>query len=822
MKKGLILSIVYIFSTFSPFITVCAQENHHRIDYLQNLSLEDLMDVDVNIGSRGKARPQSKSLVPIEIISAQDIARTGYGELGKILEVLLPAFNFPRAYITDGTDSARPFTLRGMGADQVLVLINGKRRHSSALLHTNAAVGRGSTSVDINMIPIQAIDRIEILNDGAAAQYGSDAIAGIINIVLKQSIENEIKINIGQTNEGDGALGQIGFSKGYEFAEKQGFLHISGEARKRNASNRSGLDTRTQYFSGDPRNANAPTITHSVGDAALQDFAFIANGDFIGGYGVQYYMQGSLGQRLGTSVGFFRRPLDTRNVRAIYPDGFLPQITSTIRDMGLSLGAKSKTQNDWQWDLSYTFGLSEFQFGVENSLNASLGTASPTSFDSGTLKSSQHLFNLDAFKAMDVGLENKLNVGIGAELRFERYAITAGELASYVYGGVPVLDGPSAGATTVAGAQVFPGFQPNNATDEQRYNASLYLDLEYPITASLSTQAAVRYEHYSDFGSTLNGKLATVYNVDEQWSVRASASTGFRAPSLAQSHYTSTTTGFVNSIPVELGTFSVTHPLAQALGATDLKAETSKQFNTGLSYKPSKNFIFSADYFFTRIDDRIVLSSNIVQDANIYGQTVVDILQSYNVSGARFFTNAIDTETQGIDLSAKYEMNLPIGRLNLKAQYALSKTNLIGAVRAPAILGKNGADVILSRTERTRIEDGQPEDNLILTAVYDYKKLSTTLRLQRYGRLKIVNYLAAPEYDQVLTAKWLTDLDFTYRYSNNLEFGLGVHNLFDVYPDTSLGMASDAFIGADKITPYSTSVPFIDGAFYYAKMQYRF
>ncbi len=509
-------------------------------------------------------------------------------------------------------------------------------------------------------------------------------------------------------------------------------------------------------------------------------------------------------------------------MRAIYPDGFLPQITPTIRDVGLTLGAKSKTQNDWQWDLSYTFGFSEFQFGVENSLNASLGTASPTSFDSGALKSSQHLFNLDTFKTMDVGLENKLNVGIGAELRFERYAITAGELASYVYGGVPVLDGPSAGATTVAGAQVFPGFQPSNATDEQRYNASLYVDLEYPITTHLSTQAAVRYEHYSDFGSTLNGKLATVYNLDEQWSVRASASTGFRAPSLAQSHYTSTTTGFVNNTPVELGTFSVTHPLAQALGATDLKAETSKQVNTGLSYKPSKNFIFSADYFFTRIDDRIVLSSNIVQDANIYGQTVVDILKAYNVSGARFFTNAIDTETQGLDLSVKYEMNLPIGRLNLKAQYALSKTNIDGAVRAPAILGKNGADVILSRTERTRIEEGQPEDNLILTAVYDYKNLSTTLRLQRYGQLKVVNYLAAPEYDQVLTAKWLTDLDFNYRYSNNLEFGLGAHNLFDVYPDTSLNMAGDAFIGADKITPYSTSVPFIDGAFYYVRMQYRF
>ncbi len=824
IRKKRIFGLTFLILSSYPLFSVAENaDKHERLDYLQNLSLEDLMDIDVSLGTRGKARPQTQALVPVEVITAQDLERTGYGELGKVLEVLLPSFNFPRAFTADGTDSARPFTLRGMGADQVLVLINGKRRHSSALLNTNATVGRGSTGVDINMIPIQAIDRIEVLNDGAAAQYGSDAIAGIINIVLKQSTDTEVKLNVGQTSKRDGELGQAGFSTGYKDKENKGFLHISGEIRDRNNTNRSGLDSRQQYFTGDSRNNNPASVTHNMGDAELQDIALMANGEYLGGNGVQFYTTASLGQRLGDSTGFFRRPLDNRNVRAIYPDGFLPHLAPTIRDVGLTLGAKSSTDSGWLWDFSYTFGFSDFQFQVENSLNASLGTDSPTSFDSGTLSSNQHLFNLDGFKTLDVGLENKLNVGIGAEFRVENYKIKAGELNSYVYGGVPILDGPNAGDIAPAGAQVFPGFKPSDETDARRHNSSLYLDLEYPISSALSTQAAVRYENYSDFGSTVNGKLATIYNPNEHWSLRASASTGFRAPSLAQSHYTSTSTAFINSKAVEIGTFSVDNPLARALGATDLKAEKSKQFSTGLSYKPVKNLIFSADYFFTRIDDRIVLSGDIVQDADIYGQTVVDILSSYNVAGARFFTNAIDTETQGMDLSAKYELVLPIGRLNLKLQYQYHDTNIIGAVRAPSILGSNGANIILDRTEQVqRVESGQPRDNLILTATYDYQKLSTTLRLQRYGSLKVVNYLDAPEYDQTLSAKWLTDLDFAYHWSSNLELGLGVHNLFNVYPDTNYGMDGDPFTGEGKIMPYSPSVPFNDGTFYYARVKYRF
>ncbi len=791
---------------------------------LLRLPLEELMQVNIVVGTRSKGRSLAKSPVPIDIITAEDIAVTGYGELGKVLQRLLPSFNFPHTFLADGTDHTRPFTLRGMGADQVLVLINGKRRHSGALLHVNATIGRGSNGVDINMIPIQAIERIEVLRDGASAQYGSDAIAGIINIILKQDTRETLNLNIGQTKEHDGQLTQLAFTTGKSL-ENNGFINVSGEIRHRGATNRSGLDTRQQYFTGDLRNDAPATVTHQVGDAELDDFLLMTNAELPADDDLSYYTNASLGYRQGNTTGFFRRPLDNRNVRTIYPDGFLPQIAPDIADIGITVGAKSDKENDWQWDASYTFGHSDFNFLIENSLNASLGTNSQTKFDSGSLKASQHIIGLDLFKAMDVGWKNPLSTGLGIEGRREIFKIKAGEPNSYLYGGIPVLDGPNAGDKTSAGAQVFPGFKPANATNVSRHNISMYLDLEYPFTEQLLTQAALRYEHYSDFGSTLNGKLATAYTASDSWAIRASASTGFRAPSLAQSHFTSTATAFIGNEPLEIGTFNVSHPLAQALGATELKPEKSLHLSTGFNYKADEQLLFSADYFFTRINDRIVLSGDIEQNVDVYGQAVADVLQQFNTLGARFFTNAIDTETQGIDISAKYDLDLSKGQhLNLTAQYHINDTKIIGEVRAPAILGANGADIILDRFERVQhVESGQPNSTVILSALYQYHNWGINLRLQRFGSYQLVNYLNAPEYDQTISAKWITDLDLSYQFSKQLEFAVGAHNLFDLYPDANLSKENDSFSGEGKIIPYSTNSPFgYNGAFYYLRLKYNF
>lgn len=795
-----------------------AEARNETLQYLNSLSLEELMQVKVVVGTRGNGKPVTESLQPVAVITAEEIARTGYTELGKALQRLLPAFNFPLAYLSDGTDHVRPFTLRGMGSDQVLVLINGKRRHPTALLHLNASIGRGSTGVDINMIPIVAIARVELLRDGAAAQYGSDAIAGIINIVLKETVTESVQLATGQTIEGDGEVGQLSFSAGHEFNAERGFITVHGEVRHRGDTNRSGLDRRPYYFTGDPRNEQPSRVTHHVGDPEADNYLMMLNAELD-----QYYAHASAGYRESSSGGFFRRPLDNRNVRTIYPDGFLPHIAPTIRDLGLTVGARNTTANQWRWDASYTLGWSEFQFEVENSLNTSLGAESPTEFDSGTLQFHQHLINVEAFKTLNIGLANALEVGVGAEFRQENFAIEAGEPDSYRHGGVPILDGPNAGQTAVAGAQVFPGFKPSNEVSEHRHNTSLYIDVEYPVTEALRTQAAVRYENYSDFGPALSGKLSAAYRFKDAWLMRASTSTGFRAPSLAQSHYTSTSTGFLgDNVPLEIGTFNVNHPLARALGATDLTAEESQHFSTGVSYQPSNRFFFSLDYFYTRIDNRILLSANILQNEALYGPEVIARMKQYGVLGARFFTNAADTETQGLDATLKYEWHLPKGRLNLSAQYHLNRTRIRGAVRAPSILGNQGPEVILSRSERVqRIEEGQPRDIILLTGLYEYQRWAFNVRLQRFGKYRLVNDSKFPELDRIASVKWITDLDLSYQFSSQFHVAIGAHNVFDVYPDTTT--PNEFFNGPGNIIPYTQNDPFgFNGAFYYVRLGYQF
>ena len=313
--------------------------------------------------------------------------------------------------------------------------------------------------------------------------------------------------------------------------------------------------------------------------------------------------------------------------------------------------------------------------------------------------------------------------------------------------------------------------------------------------------------------------------MNDAWTVRSSVSTGFRAPSLAQSHFTSTATVFLaDNLSYEIGTFSVDHPLARALGAADLKAEKSRHAGLGFSYKPSKQLLFSLDYFYTRVNDRIVLSGDIFQDPEIYGQTAVNALQQFDVLAARFFSNAIDTETQGIDLKLQYELDLPKGRLKLGAHYHRYETNIIGAVRAPDELGSNGPDVILDRFERVQLfERGQPEDHLILSVLYDYQQWSVNLRLQRVGSYELVNYIALPEFDQTISAEWLTDIDISYQLTKRLNLAVGAHNLFDVYPDSVEALEEDQFSGVDKIIPYPLQSPFgFSGAFYYLRLGYRF
>jgi len=379
------------------------------------------MDIPVAVGTRGGDRTAYQAFVPIDVITKKDIERSGEITLNRVLQRLVPSFNYIPAFVQDGTDFVQPATLRGLNPDQVLVLINGKRRHASPLLHVVSTPYRGSGQTDLDAIPVNAVERIEILRDGAAAQYGSDAIAGVINIVLRSGPgENNTGIRYGATARGDGettnATAEMGFA-----ANDTGFLNVSGNFMNRGATNRAGLDTRPQYFDGDPRNANPPRTDLHIGDPHIRDSAIFFNSE-VPLQNSSLYAFGGYNFRTGESGGYFRRPQDDRNVRAIYPDGFLPLIAPDISDYSLAAGIKGEV-GDWSVDLSNTLGLGDFNFRVEDSLNASMGAASPTSFDCGTLKSRQDTVNLDLFNEMDIGLSEPLKTGLGAEFRYESYEI---------------------------------------------------------------------------------------------------------------------------------------------------------------------------------------------------------------------------------------------------------------------------------------------------------------------------------------------------------------------------------------------------------------
>ena len=734
-------------------------------------------------GTRRAERTAVDQAVPVDVLTQEEIRQTGRTETAAILQQLAPSFNFPRATIGDGTDHIRPATLRGLGADQVLVLVNGKRRHTAALINVNGTVGRGQGMVDLNAIPSSAIDRIEILRDGAAAQYGSDAIAGVINIILKANAANELSGEYGQTSKGDGQVINLNGNQNLRWGEN-GFLQFSAEYRDRGFTNRSLRDPRPQYFAGDPRN-NDPTlvrqINHRQGDADTRDLVGFFNlGKAIGGK-TELYSFAGFSRRDGNAAGFWRRALDDRTVRAIYPNGFLPFIYSTIYDASAVVGLRGDVAG-WSWDLSGGFGRNSFRFDVKNSANVSLGAQSPTEFYAGTLAFRQLTANLDLVKGFAVGLASPLNVAVGAEFRGDNYQIKDGEPDSYRDGGVRIQGGPNNGGIAAIGAQVFPGFRPTDAVNKSRNNVAGYLDLEANVTNSLVLGAAGRVEHYSDFGSTGDYKMSARLEPAKGLAFRGAFSTGFRAPSLGQSWFSSTATNFVAGVPTDNRTFPVSDPVAIALGAKPLESEKSRNTSFGVAFYPVRGLSITADYYKIVIRDRIVLSGTFNQAA------VVTFLQQQGftgVGGARFFTNAIDTRTSGIDVVAGY--GFPIGaasNLRLTAGYNKTKTTVTHVEPTPGILAAF-SETLFDRVERTRIELGQPNNNFNFGAILTRRDWAFNMRAQHFGKVTSFGTLADGSLDQTFGAKWITDASVSYSPNRQLTLMLGADNIFDVYPDVN-------------------------------------
>jgi iron complex outermembrane receptor protein len=779
----------------------------------QDFALGFSFQQDVTVGSRAAGAAAEKA-VPVDVFTEEEIeSASASAETNQIIQKLTPSFNFPRPTITDGTDSVRPATLRNLGPDQLLVLVNGKRRHSSALVNVNNSVGRGSSGVDLNAIPAAAIERIEVLRDGAAAQYGSDAIAGVINIVLKSGVDPlKLGLHAGTTTHSDGEL--IDTNASWGPAVGRGSINFTAEYRDRHETNRAGPDLREQVVSGDGGNNAVPQPNHHWGDSEATDIIAWANANMPlnDDATTNFYAFGGWSRRDGSHGGFYRRAIQDTNWPQIYPLGFLPLIEPDVVDYSGTAGVRGILSNFF-WDVSAQYGHNRFDFNIRDSLNVSLGPSIPpnkTNFYSGGLEFNHLVANLDVTRELAVGLAGPLNVAGGLEYRHENFQQFEGEPDSWRDGGVP----NQIGGRAAPGAQVFPGFRPTNAVDADRDSYAVYLDLEADVIRSVRIGLAGRFEDYSDFGSTSDGKLTLRFQPIQPLVFRAAASTGFRAPSLSQSNFSSVSTTFlaVGGVltPFEVATFRPESPEAAALGARPLRPEESVNLSAGVVVDPIPALEFSADFWSIDIDDRIVLSGNFT------GATIRDLLAPFGgVNGARFFTNAIDTETKGYDLTGRYKMSLgSAGRVDLTAAYSRATTQIVRVSETPPQLA-SFQEVLFDRVVRRLTVCGQPVDNMRLGADWQKDRLGFLVRTNRYG--EYCSFTNPANQDQTFGAEWVTDVEIAYTW-RPLTFAVGAQNIGDNFPDRNIG--ADANGG---IFTYPRNSPFgMNGRFIYSRVSYTF
>ena len=829
-------------------------------------SVEDTAEPSQQIivtGTRRTNRTVADSTVPIDVISEDALVNQGTTETNRLLNNLVPSFNFPQPSLTDGTDSLRPATLRGLAPDQVLVLVNGKRRHLSSLLNLNGSVGRGSAGVDMNTIPPLAIDRIEVLRDGASSQYGSDAIAGVINIQLKKREGGRAQASFGKyitTMEDVFEIASVTPTTGNSdspvvtFSDEErkmrdgetwtlasniglpvggsGYLNLTAEYKDRSPTNRSGPDVRRQYVgAGDPREVTFDRFSHRFGDGQSQDFNFFLNAGADLGNAFELYTFGSYGIRDGNGTGFYRRSSDNRNrdwaastttFVPFYPDGFLPQINSEIEDISAALGVRGEVSG-WNVDLSANYGSNRLDYVISNSWNVSLGGEdSPRTFNAGGLRSGQTSVNFDAQRPIALGI-GESSLAFGAEWRNENYKIVAGDLASYV-------SGPFTANGAAPGAQVFPGFSPASATDRSRNSYAAYVELDTDFSDQFNVQIAGRFEDFSDFGSTLNGKLAARFEPIDGLAFRGSASTGFRAPGMAQQYFTTVSTNNIAGVGLlEVGTFQVDSAVAKALGSEPLEPEESVNLSAGVVFTMVPGLSITVDYYNIKINDRIVLTENL-QDPTTTPRTpqcegpVTSLICAAGfptVSAARFFINGIDTRTQGVDIVGSYRVpDFGLGRLTLTAGYNINDTEI--TARRDFVFS---AQQLFARSESFRLTDGQPSNKLNVGLDWDNDPFGATLRANRYGSVFLPGGsggdITIPKggvaSDVTLSPKWVVDLEARVNFTETVQLAIGANNLLDEYPDRLPPTGNNIFL------PYSSQSPFgFSGRFVYGRVSIDF
>ncbi|MCE3005158.1 MAG: TonB-dependent receptor [Xanthomonadaceae bacterium] len=772
-------------------------------------------------GTRAKDRTVLESAVPIDVITREDLRRAGAvgQELGQVLQNLLPTFNFPRQSNSGGADHVRAGQLRGMSPDQVLVLVNGKRRHTSAIVNLEAKIGKGTNPVDFNSIPLGAIARIEVLRDGAGAQYGSDAIAGVINVILDDApTGGEVGFTYGAhrtdfepTDDtlSDGQTRSFDAEIGIPLSER-GFLRIGFDYTDRAQTERGGPDGIPFFEQQTPANlALAGRVSYRPGDPAVTAYNGWFNGLFPVGEAFDLYAFGTYNDRESEGAAFFRYPDSSQNFRSVYPQGYRPFTTGDNSDLAATVGARG-SGSAWSWDASLGFGRNAFDFGVANSLNASLGPTSPTRFDLGRFVFDQLTANLDATRDIAFGDAGPLLLAVGGELRRETYDTRAGDPASYAAG--PLTDRP-------VGAQAGPGLSPADEAESSRTVVGAYADLSGNLTERLFGGAALRYDRYNDFGDAVTGKLSGRYEIAPGYAIRGALSNNFRAPSLAQNSFNFTVTSFGSGGQLRrVRTLAPTNPIAQALGAQELDAETSRNVSLGFTAQPLDGFDVSLDFFQIEVDDRITLSERIGGD-----DVSAFIQRQFGVAGidsVNFFTNLVDTRTRGADLVGSWRTEAGSGALTVTGAFTYAKTTLRD-VRAnpPQLAGLGFDDTLFGVEERNTLLDAAPRQRAVASATWANDDWTVLGRVTRHGSTtRVFNFGGGFEPAQTYGAKYQLDAEVEYRFANRVSLAIGGSNLTDEYPDLS----SDDINYFGNL-PYDVLSPIgFNGAYWYARVRYAF
>ena len=812
---------------------------------LADAAVEEL----VVIGN-SRATAALESPVPVDVVGAETLEKTGGVVLNQALQRTLPSFNFPQGQnASKGSSGIRSASLRGLSPNLTLVLVDGKRRYASAQV-SGADPYPGANYVDINTLPASAISRIEVLRDGASAQYGSDAIAGVLNLVLREDAEGgQVTAEVGQYSAGDGLTRSINGWWGVRLP-RNGYLNLSGDWSKRDGTDRSGADIRRRYWLIDaagqpvaPANAPAnydPAATLPAGtfwdpreataerghvgrwgNSDIEHSAFLAKGavdltDALRAYGFANYA------RTRTYNGVNpQTPSSDFNVRAFYPEGFQPITDVRLRDRSATAGLQYDAGSYGQFDLSVSYGDNRVESYLHNSVSPSFGLASKKDFYNGAFEASQTNIGLDYQKNLTADvLAEPIALSAGIAYRREDWtAKTPGELQSYGNGGVAILDGPNAGKPTRWGATDIAGLNPEDLGSYDRDVFGGYIAADLVVTPKLRFGGAVRFEDYSDFGSTTTGKLSARYDFTDQFAIRAAVSSGYRAPSLGQLGQQVTTSSgtfsFSGSILPTTRTrrYQPENPIVPQLGGGPLDAETSQNLSAGLVWRPTPSTSVTLDAYRIKIDGLILLAAGAAGNGltGAYVNAATAAAGTPEITAVSFYTNGVDVETKGVDIVARQHFDLGDGRLDLSAAYSTFDTKV-----ANIKTGIGGA-TLFTRGAINDLQGGVPEYKAVLGARYSTDRWSLDVNAIRYGAYTYF-HPTNPANDQAYSAQWIVHTEASYALSEQTRVYIGANNLFDQYPEEFI--TANRVNGINRfgfIAPEGAS-----GAFYYVRVSHEF